>query len=126
MAPKPFTAALPRRLLAHPQGGAIACIAHVERAWPSSITGATTSPQIIPFQTAIAQILVGKPIGLAVQEFNDLAAKLSDTLQNLLGKAYQGIPIDDVALASTWLQRNDAAGFILLGDPAVKLRADLI
>jgi hypothetical protein len=126
IAPRPFTAALPRRLLAHAQGGAIACIAHVERAWGSSITGATTSPQIIPFQRAIAQILLGKPIGLAVQEFNDLAATLSDALQNLLGKAYQGIPVDDVALTSTWLQRNDAAGFILLGDPAVKLRTDLI
>jgi hypothetical protein len=126
IAPKPFTAALPRLLLAHPGGSALACVAHVERAWGSSITGITGGPQIIPFQRAIAQILLGKPLGLAVQEFNDLSATLSDALQNLLGKAFQGIPIDDVALASTWLQRNDAAGFILLGDPAVKLRSDLI
>jgi len=126
IAPRPFTAALPRRLLAHPGGSALACIAHVERAWGSSITGITSSPQILPFQRAIAQILIGKPVGLAVQEFNDLSATLSDALSTLLGKAYQGIPVDDVALAYTWMQRNDAAGFVLLGDPAVKLRSDLI
>jgi hypothetical protein len=126
IAPKPFTAALPRRLLAHPGGSALACVAHIERAWGSSITGIAASPQIIPFQRAIAQILIGKPLGLAVQEFNDLAATLSDALSSQLGHAFQGIPIDDVTLASTWMQRNDAAGFVLLGDPAVKLRSDLI
>jgi len=126
IAPRPFTAALPRRLLAHPGGSALACIAHIERAFPSSITGVASTPQIRAFQRAVAQILIGKPLGLAVQEFNDLAATLSDALSGLLGKAYQGIPVDDVALAYTWMQRNDAAGFVLLGDPAVKLRSDLV
>lgn len=127
IAPRPFIAALPRRLLSHPGGGALACIAHVERAWGSSITGLAASPQIRAFQRAIAQILVAKPVGIAVQEFNDLSAKLSDVLSGLLGKAFQGSPIDDVELTSTWMQRNDAGGFVLLGDPAVRLRvADLI
>jgi hypothetical protein len=73
------------------------------------------------------QVLAGKPVGIAVQEFNDLSATLSDVLSGLLGKAFLGIPIDDVALASTWMQRNDAGGFVLLGDPAVRLRvADLV
>jgi hypothetical protein len=127
IAPRSFIAALPRRLLAHPGGSALACIAHVERGWGSSITGVAVSPQIRQFQRAIAQVLVGKPVGIAVQEFNDLSATLSDTLSGLLGKAFQGIPIDDVMLASTWMQRNDAGGFVLLGDPAVRLRvADLV
>lgn len=127
IAPRPFIAALPRRLLAHSNGGALACIGHVERAWPTSITGVAASPQIRPFQRAIAQVLIGKPVGIAVQEFNDLCATLSDVLSGLLGRAYQGVPVDDMALASTWMQRNDAGGFILVGDPAVRLRvADLI
>lgn len=127
IAPKPFTAALPRRLLAHPGGSALACIAHVERAWGSSITGIAASPQIRQFQRAVAQILVGKPVGIAVQEFNDMSATLSDVLSGLLGKAFQGSPIDDLTLANTWMQRNDAGGFVLLGDPAVRLRvADLV
>jgi len=127
IAPKPFTAALPRRLLAHPGGGALACVAHVERAWGSSITGIVASPQIRQFQRAVAQILVGKPVGVAVQEFNDMAATLSDVLSGMLGKVYRGGEVDDVALANTWMQRNDAAGFVLLGDPAVRLRVtDLV
>ena len=76
IAPEPFMAALPRRLLAHPNGGALACIAHVERAWGSSITGVASSPQIRAFQRALATLLVGKPAGVAVQEFNDLSATL--------------------------------------------------
>ena len=127
LAPRPFIAALPRRLLAHPGGGALACVAHIERGWSTSITGIAASPQIRQFQRAIAQVLVGKPVGIAVQEFNDMSATLSDVLSGLLGKAFQGIPIDDVTLASTWMQRNDAGGFVLLGDPAVRLRvADLV
>lgn len=127
IAPKAFTAALPRRLLAHPGGGALACIAHVERAWGSSITGIGSSPQIRQFQRAVGQILVGQPVGLAVQEFNDMSATLSEVLSGLQGKVFQGIPVDDLALARAWMQRNDAAGFVLLGDPAVRLRiTDLV
>ncbi len=124
IAPRPFIAALPRRLLAHPAGGALACIAHVERAWGSSITGGVPSPQIRAFQRAIALLLTGKPVGAAVQEFNDLTATVSNVLTRVLAAAYQGQPVDDVELVSTWTQRNDAAGFIVIGDPAVRLRVD--
>jgi hypothetical protein len=124
IAPRPFTAALPRKLLAHPAGGALACIGHVERAWGYSITGGVQSPQIRAFQKALAQILVGKPVGLAVQEFNDLCATLSNVLTRLLGNIHHGTAVDDVELVSTWTHRNDAAGFVLLGDPAVRLRVN--
>jgi hypothetical protein len=124
IAPRPFTAALPRRLLTHPAGGALACIGHIERAWGYSITGGVQSPQIRAFQKALAQILVGKPVGLAVQEFNDLCATLSNVLTRLLGNIHHGTAVDDVELVSTWTHRNDAAGFVLLGDPAVRLRVN--
>jgi len=124
IAPKPFIAALPRRLLAHPAGGALACIAHVERAWGTSITGGVPSPQIRAFQIALMQLLSGRPVGIAVQEFNDLTATVSNVLARVLAAAYQGQPVDDFELVSTWTQRNDAAGFIVIGDPAVRLRVD--
>jgi hypothetical protein len=124
IAPKPFIAALPRRLLAHPAGGALACIAHVERAWGSSITGNAPSPQIRPFQRALAQLMVGMPVGMAVQEFNDLSATVSDVLTRVLGDSFHGKSVDDLELVSTWTQRNDAAGFVVIGDPAVRLRVN--
>lgn len=124
IAPRPFTAALPRKLLTHPSGGALACISHIERAWPYSITGGVQSPQIRAFQKALAQILTGRPVGLAVQEFNDLSATLSNVLTRMLGNIHHGTAVDDVELVSTWTHRNDAAGFVLLGDPAVRLRVN--
>ena len=124
IAPEPFVAALPRRLLAHPNGGALACIAHVERAWGSSITGVASSPQIRAFQRALATLLVGKPAGVAVQEFNDLSATLSEILARLLGDVARKKAVDDGELVSTWTARNDAGGFVLIGDPAVRLRVN--
>jgi hypothetical protein len=122
IAPEPFIAALPRRLLAHPRGSALACIAHVERAWGSSITGVAASPQIRAFQRSLATLLVGKPAGVAVQEFNDLSATLSEILARLLGDVARKKAVDDGELVSTWTARNDAGGFVLIGDPAVRLR----
>lgn len=124
IAPEPFVAALPRRLLAHPNGGALACLAHVERAWGSSITGVASSPQIRAFQRALATLLVGKPAGVAVQEFNDLSATLSEILARLLGDVARKKKVDDTELVSTWTARNDAGGFILIGDPAVRVRVN--
>jgi hypothetical protein len=111
-------------LLAHPRGGAIASIAHIERAWGSSILGLVSSPQIRAFQLALAHLLLGKPVGVAVQEFNDLSAKLSHVLSGLLGRIVRKLPVDAVELVATWTARNDAAGFVVLGDPAVKLRVN--
>jgi hypothetical protein len=122
IAPEPFVSALPQRLLSHPNGGALACIAHVERAWGSSITGVASSPQIRAFQRALATLLVGRPAGVAVQEFNDLSATLSEVLARLLGDVARKKAVDDGELVSTWTARNDAGGFILIGDPAVRLR----
>jgi hypothetical protein len=124
IAPEAFTAALPRRLLSHPSGGALACIGHVERAWGYSITGGTSAPHIRTFQRALATLLVGRPAGVAVQEFNDLSSTLSEVLTRLLGDAFHGLPVNNAELVSTWTHRNDAAGFVLLGDPAVRLRVN--
>jgi hypothetical protein len=127
IAPEPFLSALPQRLLSHPNGGALACIAHVERAWGSSITGVASSPQIRAFQLALATLLAGKPAGLAVQTFNDLSATLSVGLTRLLENVARKKPVDDGELVSTWTARNDASGFVLIGDPAVRLRvSDLL
>jgi hypothetical protein len=126
IAPKPFAAALPSRLLTHPGGGTLACIAHVERAWGYSISGQTMEPQIGPFRRAIGRLMLGQPVGLAVQEFNDKCATASVSLANLLEKAYAGRPVDDVQLATTWTERNDAEGYVTLGDPAVHLRLELL
>lgn len=124
LALKPFFSKLPQRMLAHPGGGALACIGHIERAWGYSIVGQSNEPQIGPFQRALGRIMLGQPVGLAVQEFNDKCAVASVQLTNLLEQAYTGRPVDDGQLTTTWAERNDAEGYVVIGDPAVKLRID--
>jgi hypothetical protein len=120
----PFLAQLPKTWLTHPRGGALACIGHVERAWGYSIISPVAGGQIQTFQNAIGRILIGQPLGYALKDFNERYAALSTSLSATLQQAGWGANVDDNALATTWIQRNDAEGYILIGDPAVKLRVD--
>lgn len=119
-----FAAALPQRLLAHPGGGALGCIAHVDRAWNHSIVQAGAGPQLIPFENAIGNILAGKPIGLALKDFNERFAALSVSLAGMLEQIEDGANVPAVQLATAWIQRNDAEGYALFGDPAARLRIE--
>lgn len=118
----PFIAALPKALLSHPKGGALACIGHVERAWGYSIVGPTPVAQLIPFQNAIGRLLVGQPAGYATKDFNEKFATLSASLSNLLEQIGFGLQVPDFELANSWVERNDAGGYMIIGDPAVSLR----
>ncbi len=122
IADQPFLAALPKAWLAHPAGGALACIGHVERAWGTSIISPNAGQQIQTFQNAIGRILIGQPLGYALKDFNERYAALSTGLASTLQKAGWGGSVDQDALAMNWIERNDAEGYILIGDPAVKLR----
>jgi hypothetical protein len=122
IADHPFLAALPQALLSHPQGGALACVGHVERAWGYSIVTPKAGPQLLPFQNAITRILMGRPVGLAMKDFNERYAALSTRLSTMLEHIDFGVPVSDKELAAAWIERNDAEGYIVLGDPAAHLR----
>jgi hypothetical protein len=125
LADVPFASALPKRLLAHPGGGALGCIAHVDRAWSHSIVQAGAGRQLIPFENAIGTVLSGKPIGLALKDFNERYAVLSTTLANTLEQIENdGLRVPDAQLATAWVQRNDAEGYVLFGDPAARLQLE--
>ena len=124
LAPRPFFAALPKALLAHPNGGALAVIAHVDRAWGFSIQNPGALPQIDAFRNAVQRILGGLPVGYAIQDFNYRYADLSIQVSSIVeDKIYYHKNVPDEKLAVAWVQRNDAEGYIVLGDPAVHLRA---
>lgn len=124
--PRPFIASLPKRLLSHPGGGALACIGHIERAWGYSIVSPKSSPQLIPFENAIGRLLSGKPVGLAMKDFNERYAALSADLTRILEKAGFGFKVPPDRLARLWVERNDAEGYYVIGDPAVRLRVEKI
>jgi hypothetical protein len=125
IAPQPFVAALPRRLLAHEAGGAGAVIAHVERAWACSFVAGVGLPRLGVFQTAIRQLLEGYPVGAAMESFNSRYAALAVDLAHRLMPFFQGEPLssdEQLQLARLWTLHNDARGYVVLGDPAVRIR----
>jgi Peptidase family C25 len=122
IADQPFLAALPKKLLTHPNGGALACIGHVERAWGYSIVTQNAGAQLLPFQNAISRMLVGQPVAYAMKDFNERYAALSTSLSSMLEELSFGAQISNFELASAWIERNDAEGYIVMGDPAVRLR----
>jgi hypothetical protein len=118
----PFIAALPKALLSHAAGGALAVIGHVDRGWGYSIGKAITGAQLLPFENALDRLVAGEPVGHAVKDFNERYASLSTELAGLLEQVGFGAKISDAQLARAWAERNDAEGYLVVGDPAVALR----
>ena len=129
LAPQPFVAALPRRLLAHPNGSALAVIGHIDRAWGFSIQSPKVSdPQIGTFRNSIGSILTGERVGHAIcGQFGARFSALSVLLLSATSlTAANASPPSDRELVTRWLERNDAQNYVLLGDPAVRIRNDLL
>lgn len=123
LAKRPFIAKLPRRLLAHPKGGAIACIGHVDRVWSCSFRPPKVGQMIQPFDNALKSILSGIPVGHAVRDFRMRYASLSTQLASMLEQErVTRKPAPAKNLAMKWTERNDAEGYVVLGDPAARLR----
>lgn len=129
LAPAPFIAALPRRLLTHPRGSALAVIGHIDRAWGFSMQAdKVAEPQIATFRSSIGFILNGAPIGHAVcSQFAARYSMLSVLLLNATSPTTpDSMRLGDRDLVMSWLERNDAQNYILLGDPAARVRSDLL
>jgi hypothetical protein len=120
IAPKNFLAGLPTRLLGHPKGGALAVIGHVERAWGYSFLSPSASAQNGAFESTLRLLLSGDPVGWTTESFNlryaDLASTLTEAIENL--EYGEPNPYD---IAGTWTSHNDARGYVVLGDPAVRI-----
>jgi hypothetical protein len=126
LADTPFTAALPQMMLA---AGALACFSHVDRAWASSFHKRLVNAQNRPFRVGLKRLMQGHTIGFAMRFFFDRYAALSTTLASAQSRVLNNkAKPDDTpeALTWRWVERNDAEGYALLGDPAARLRvADL-
>ncbi|MGD9144118.1 MAG: hypothetical protein PVI80_01025 [Anaerolineae bacterium] len=120
IADPPFVAALPKAMLGLSKG-ALAVIGHVERAWGFSYLGDRETEQIAVFQSAVERLLKGHPVGSAMEYFNMRYAALSTELTSAQANEIFGMVINDYELAEMWTANNDAKGYVVIGDPAVRL-----
>jgi hypothetical protein len=118
---EPFVSRLPQALLAHPAGGALAFIGHVDRAWSWSISWPGAGSQIEAFVSTLVDIAGGKRIGHAMEYFAVRAMEISGDLTSLLySRDQHGKLVDPREVSRLWTANNDARSYVTIGDPAVR------
>lgn len=117
---RPFVARLPQKMLAH---GMVSFIGHVSRAWQSSFMGVqSNSNQIGAFTETMHGLLSGWRVGHAIDYMNSRWVHLSNRLDRWIESGRK----NKSEIVSLWLARNDCRGYVVLGDPAVRMRTDVI
>lgn len=118
IAPRDFMARLPQRLL---ERGALAVVGHLERAWSTSFLWGDTS-QVDVFESTLKLLLEGWPVGAAMEYLNQRYAELATRLAAVLRRAFAGDSVDARVVSRLWTAHNDARGYVVVGDPAVRVR----
>lgn len=121
IAPQPMTARLPQQLMLQ---GALACLGHIDKAWAFSFQGQNGLPQTQGFRNLISQLMKGRRLGHATDQLNAQWAVLTTELVSLHEKRAMNVKVDESGLLSKWIARDDARNYVVLGDPAVKLRPE--
>jgi len=116
---RPFTAAVPKAVLASPEGP-LAFIGHVDLAWTYSFRERDTgTPVDRPerFVDVLHGLLRHDRVGVA---FRQLVVHYGRTNTELTALIESGVDDAD-RRGHLWMLRNDLAGYVLLGDPAARL-----
>jgi hypothetical protein len=125
IAPHPFLSSLPRRMLGHPKGGALATVGHVERAWGYSFMidhyEEEKQKQLQVFEDLLKNLLKGHRLGNAFESFNQRYAEIGVSLNHVLEEMKYDKSISESRVAALWTTSHDARNYVVLGDPAVRL-----
>lgn len=125
---RPFVAALPQAALANPQGP-LAVMGHVDLAWTYSFQDMGRAARDRPsrFLGLLSSLVEGSRAGVGLsallRSFNVANTELTTLYdqEEFARRAGRDSSVDPVELAHLWMLRHDLAGYILLGDPAVRL-----
>lgn len=118
----PYTSSLPRTLLAHPMGP-VAFVGHVDRTTSESFQPRGPAEGPAAFIDFVQWSLGGQgTLGQAMSGFRDQCGIAAQHLANTLARARKRPDIAaSKAALDAWIRYHDAAGYILLGDPVMKL-----
>jgi hypothetical protein len=120
LASEPFLSALAQRLLAHPKGGALAVLGHVDRAWTRSF-GGSSGDGFTHVESLFKNLLDGHPVGSGMDWMHERFAEQSTKLTEIMNAHGERRQADRAEVARLWRANNDARNFVVLGDPAVRL-----
>ena len=121
-APAPMTARLPQRLMTLPQGGVLATLGHIDKAWASSFQNDKGVSQTQQFREVLEKLLAGLRVGDAVDRFNLQWGVSGTQLTELLTDKVYGMAVRDSEMLAARIARDDCRNYVVLGDPAVRLR----
>lgn len=131
---RPFIAALPQAALANPNGP-LAFMGHVDLAWTWSFQERDTGQALArpaKFINIMWSLLKGDRAGVSFRElmiyFGSTNTELTSLYDRAAAQASMGLGVpagakdpDQARRGHLWMLRQDLAGYILLGDPAVRL-----
>lgn len=120
IAPEALVAALPKALLLQ---GAQAVVAHIDRAWSYSFQSGAGLPQNQLMRSVLDAMMLGFPVGLATDFLNMQWGTLAAQLGLLVGPQAVTAPAP-ATLSNLMVARDDARNYIVLGDPAARLRTN--
>jgi hypothetical protein len=120
LAPKPFIASLPQRLL---RAGALAVLAHSDRAWTYGFVSGSGVRQDQLIRGAVEGLMAGVPAGRCADQFQEQWGALSAQLSLRLDyKRNKTQPVSKDTLANLAIARDDARNYLVLGDPAARVQ----
>ena len=122
IAPKAFVSELCKRQLGLANGGTLAVVGHVERAWTYSFSWPGAGDDLTVFETAMDQVMSGGRLGAAMNSFSQKYADVAVSLNGVLEDERFGAARNDAMLAGLWTANNDSRSYVVLGDPAVRLQ----
>lgn len=120
---------LPLAALANPQGP-VGILAHLDLAWTYSYTDpgdGFRSSWASRFMDVIEQWVRGRRAGVGMSALHTHYCKAADNLLRLeelkawAARRQKSARIDEENRAHLWMLRNDLRGYLLLGDPAVRV-----
>jgi hypothetical protein len=105
--------------------GALAVIAHVDRAFSYAFEDVMGTPQAQLLRSPLELLAKGRRVGLAADPLNLQWSTLAAQLGLALGGNTPGAPAPRGPLiANLFIARDDARNYMVLGDPAVRLRTE--